>query len=189
MTYVAAQQGTVIVAATGNEGLDLSQGTLVELPAMSRGVLAVTASTNPACAENLVQGGTCHAGAVTMPYYANHGVSGEIAAPGGSYPEMVDGSVSGFVTGACSSGLTNTTEGLPANGGSFGCFGFGHQPYVQAMGTSASAALVAGAAAILRATHPGWSVAQIIAALRASASTTEGMSVPQLNLAAALSTP
>jgi len=186
VTYAAAEAGTVIVAATGNDGLDLSQGTLAELPAMSRGVLAVTASTNAACAENLAQGATCKAGAVTMPYYANHGVSGEIAAPGGSYPEMTTGYVSGFVTGACSSGLTNTVDGMPANGASFGCFGYGHQQYVQAMGTSASAALVAGAAAIVRAAHPGWSAAKIVTTLQQSATASSVMRVPELNLQAAI---
>jgi subtilisin family serine protease len=190
VTYAAAQAGTVIVAAMGNDGLNLSPGgpnaQYVELPAMARSVLPVTASTNPACAENLAAGAVCAAGAVTRPYYANYGAAGEIAAGGGSYPEGAGTGVSGFVEGACSSGLVNTTDGLPANGQSFGCFGTGHAPYIQAMGTSASAPLVAGAAAILRAEHPGWSAAAIVAALQTSAGTASAKADPELNLSVAL---
>ena len=88
--------------------------------------------------------------------------------------------------GACTNGLTNTTDGLPANGQSFGCFNLGHVQYVQAMGTSASAPLVAGAAAILRAAHPTWTAAQIIATLQASATHLSTITIPVLNLPAAL---
>ena len=187
VTYAASQAGVTLVAAVGNDGLDLSSGSLIELPAQSRGVLPVVASTNPACAENLVAGAVCAAGPVTRPYYSNHGSTlNALAAPGGSYPEGPTTGVSGFVMGACSSGLTNTTDGLPANGQSFGCFNLGHTAYVQAMGTSAAAPFVAGAAAILHAAHPNWTPAQIIAALRASATQLPGISEPVLNLAAAL---
>jgi subtilisin family serine protease len=91
--------------------------------------------------------------------------------------------------GACSSGLTNTADGLPANGQSLGCFNLGHTQYVQAMGTSASAALAAGAAAILRAARPDLTAAQIAGALRSSAASTGNMNEPELNLAAALALP
>ena len=202
-TYAASQTGVVIVAALGNDGLNLSptgpNAKYIELPAQSRGVLPVTASTNPACAENLTTGAACAPGPVTRPYYSNYGVAGALAAPGGSYPEGTDTGVSGFIRGACSGGLTNTSDGLPlsaiksttqpASGSpaqSFGCFNLGHAASVQAMGTSASAPLAAGAAAILRAAHPGWTAAQIVAALVGSATITSSMAEPQLNLAAAL---
>lgn len=189
-TYAATQAGTVVVAALGNDGLDLSTGSLVELPAQSRGVLAITASTNPDCAENLAAGATCSAGPVTRPYYSNYDASlNAIAAPGGSYPQASATSTTGWIIGACSSGLTNTTDGLPQNGQSFGCFNLGHTAYVQAMGTSASAALAAGAAAILRAARPDLTSAQIVDALRSSAAPTPNMKEPQLNLAAALALP
>ena len=190
VTYAATQAGSVIIAALGNDGLDLSSGTLVELPAEARGVLAITASTNPDCAENLAAGATCSAGPVTRPYYSNYDASlNAIAAPGGSYPEGPTTGTTGWVIGACSSGLTNTTDGLPQNGQSLGCFNLGHTQYVQAMGTSASAALAAGAAAILRAARPDLTAAQIVDALRSSATSTTGMREPQLNLAAALALP
>jgi subtilisin family serine protease len=57
------------------------------------------------------------------------------------------------------------------------------------MGTSASAALAAGAAAILRAARPDLTAAQIVDALRSSATRTASMKEPQLNLAAALALP
>ncbi len=189
-TYAATQAGSVVIAALGNDGLDLSAvstSTLVELPAQARGVLAITASTNPDCAENLATGVTCSAGPITRPYYSNYDATlNPIAAPGGSYPQASATSTTGWIMGACSSGLTNTADGLPQNGQSFGCFNLGHTQYVQAMGTSASAALAAGAAAILRAARPGLTAAQIVDALRSSATPTTSMKEPQLNLAAAL---
>ncbi len=186
-TYAAAQAGTVIVAALGNDGLDLSAGTLIELPAQARSVLPVAASTNPACAENLAPSAGCVAGPVTQATYSNFGVGGAIAAPGGSYPQgsTTDG-VTGYVRGACSNGLPNTTDGLPATGGSLGCFGLGHTQYVQAIGTSAAAPLVAGAAAILIAAHPNWTAAQTVSALRMSAAAQPGLAEPVLSLPAAL---
>jgi len=185
--YAAEQSGAVIVAAVGNDGLNLGGTRYIELPAQSRGVLPVVADTNPACAENLAVNATCAAGALTRAYYSNYGATGAIAAPGGSYPEGPDTGISGFVRGACSSGMTNTADGLPATtGSSLGCFGLGHVAYVQAMGTSAAAPLVAGAVAILRAERPNLTPAQIIALLQSTASASGKMAEPQLNLPAAL---
>jgi subtilisin family serine protease len=189
-TYAAQQAGVTVVAALGNDGLDLSTGTLVELPAQSRGVLPVVASTNPDCAEDLTPNALCATGPVTRASYSDFGVAGAIAAPGGSYPQgSTTSGVSGFVRGACSNGLANTVDGLPAAGASFGCFGFGHTQYVQAIGTSAAAPLVAGAAAILIAAHPNWSAAQVTAALRSSATPLTTLAEPVVNLAGALALP
>jgi subtilisin family serine protease len=189
VTYAANQAGTVVIASAGNDGVNLNNPRYIELPAQSRGVLAVVASTNPACAENLTDGATCAPGPVTLPYYSNFGAPlNAIAAPGGSYPDGSDTGVSGWIRGACSNGLSNTTDGPPSDSThSFGCFNLGHAQYVQAMGTSASAPLVAGAAALLRAAHPAWSADQIIAALRSTAAATSTLpDAPLLNTAAAL---
>jgi subtilisin family serine protease len=170
VTYAASQAGAVLIASAGNDGLDLTNPRYIEVPAQSRDVLAVTASTNPACAENLTANATCAPGPVTLPYYANYGAPlNAIAAPGGSLPAGPDSGVSGWVRGACSAGIPNTADGPPSDSAhSFGCFSLGHTQYLQAMGTSASAPLVAGAAALLIAAHPSWTPDQVIAALRAA---------------------
>ena len=170
VTYAANQAGAVVIASAGNDGLDLSNPRYVELPAQARGVLAVVASTNPACAENLAPGAQCAPGPITLPYYSNYGAPLDaIAAPGGSYPDGTDTGVSGWIRGACSNGLPNTLDGPPDSTHSFGCFNLGHASYLQAMGTSASAALASGAAALVRAAHPTWTPDQVVAELRATA--------------------
>ncbi len=190
ITYAATQAGIVIVASSGNDGLNLSDPRYIELPAQSRGVLAIVASTNPACTQNTSAGATCAPGPVSLAYYSNYGAPlNALAAPGGSYPEEGDLAVSGWIRGACSSGKPSTLDGPPSDSGhSFGCFNFGHTPYVQAIGTSASAPLAAGAVALLRAAHPDWTPDTIIATLRASAVSSPSLPVPQINAATALAT-
>jgi len=189
-TYAATQAGAVVIASAGNDGVELSNPRYIELPAQSRGVLAVVASTNPACAEDLNPGAICASGPVTLPYYSNFGAAlHAIAAPGGSYPAgssaATDTALSGWIRGACSSGVANTADGLPSDSAhSFGCFNLGHAAYVQAMGTSASAALVSGAAALVRAAHPNWSADEVTAALRSAATPTVSLpDAPLLNIA------
>ena len=185
ITYAADQANIVLVASAGNDGLDLSNPRYVELPAQSRSVLAVVASTNPECAQNTTPGATCAPGPVTLAYYNNFGAPlNALAAPGGSYPVGDDTGVSGWIRGACSSGKPNTVDGLPTDvNHSYGCFNLGHTQYVQAMGTSASAPLAAGVAALLRATRPTWTADQIASALRKSASPIPGLPVPQITAA------
>jgi subtilisin family serine protease len=190
ITYAAAQAGTVLVAAAGNDGYNLSNPRYIEIPAQSRGVLAVVASTNPDCMEDTNSGASCTPGPPSLAYYSNYGAPlNALAAPGGSYPSGGDMAVSGWVRGACSSGLPNTQDGLPNDQAhSFGCFNLGHTAYVQAIGTSAAAPLVAGAAALLRAAHPEWDSATVVTALRtAAAPATTRLPIPQINLPSALS--
>jgi lantibiotic leader peptide-processing serine protease len=179
VTYAAAQAGAVIIASAGNDGFDLSNPRYVELPAQARDVLAVVATTNSSCAENLT-GAECFSGPVALAYYSNFGAPlNALAAPGGSYPDGGDMAVSGWIRGACSTGLPTTAVGPPTLGGqSYGCFNLGHAQYVQAMGTSASAPLAAGAAALVRAAHPAWSAAEVIAAMRASAAYAAAIPTP-----------
>lgn len=191
VTYAATQAGIVLVAAAGNEGYDLSNPRFIELPAQARGVLAVVASTNPACAEDISAGATCTPGPPTLAYYSNYGGPlNALSAPGGSYPSGPETAVSGWIRGACSSGKPATTDGPPSvPTQSYGCFNLGHTAYVQAMGTSAAAPLAAGVAALLRSAHPDWSPATIISALRVSAVTAPTLPVGQISAAAALTVP
>lgn len=192
ITFAANQAGAVLVAAAGNDGYNLSNPRYIEIPAQSRGVLAIAASTNPDCTENTVTGATCTPGSPSLAYYSNYGSALDaLAAPGGSYPVGDDLSVSGWIRGACSSGIPNTIDGLPTDSNhSFGCFDLGHTAYVQAIGTSASAPLVAGAVALLRSAHPDWSPTRVIEALRSTAlPPTQALPIPQINLPAAMNLP
>ena len=114
-----------------------------------------------------------------------------LAAPGGSYPAGPDADPtqpSGWIWGACSKGIAGTISGAPSTPGqSFGCFALGHASYVQAMGTSASAPLAAGAAALLLSANPTWNVTQLAAALRGSAKQVPGMTAPLVGVAGILS--
>lgn len=188
VTYAAATANVVLVASAGNDAIDLSNPRYIALPAQARDVLAITASTNPACAENLTAGSTCSAGPITLPYYSNYGAPlNAVSAPGGSYPEGGDAAVTGWVRGACSSGLPNTIDGVPSDAShSFGCFNLGHTAYVQAIGTSASAPLAAGVAALVRAAHPAWSATTVVDVLRASATAFSTLPFPLVSASAAL---
>jgi subtilisin family serine protease len=186
VTHAAANAGVILIAAAGNDGFNLSNQRYIELPAQSRDVLAVVASTNPACAENLIANAACTPGPITLPYYSNYGTPlNALAAPGGSYPAGPANDPtqpSGWIYGACSTGL-------PSNPQSYGCFGLGHAAYVQAMGTSASAPLAAGAAALILAANPTWTAEAVVSAMRSAALPIATLPAPQISVTALLSPP
>ena len=191
-THTAASAGVILIATAGNDGLDLDGSRYLELPAQAQDVVTIVASTNPACAENLATSATCAAGPVTAPYYSNRGTSlHALAAPGGSYPASADPAQStGWIWGACSSGKPSTLDGVPADPAhSLGCFNIGHSAYVAAIGTSASAPLAAGAAALLRAAHPSWTADQVIAALHQASSVLSTLPAPLIDVASLLDPP
>ena len=188
VTHAAANAGAVLIAAAGNDAFDLANPRYIQIPAQSRDVLAVVASTNPDCSENLIPGAACVTGTPSLAYYSNRGVPlNAVAAPGGSYPAGSYEGASGWVRGACSSGKPGTADGPPSDANhSQGCFNLGHADYVQAIGTSASAPLVAGVAALVRSAHPEWSGATVLAAIRASAVPTTTMPYGVVDATAAL---
>ena len=84
-------------------------------------------------------------------------------------------------------GKPATLLGPPADANhSEACFGLGQVAYVQAMGTSASAPLTAGVAALIRAAHPSWSATDVVAALRGSATSLPNFIAPQVSAVQAL---
>ncbi len=176
--------GTVIVASAGNAGLDLDNlGSFVHLPSDAEGVISVTATTNPACVEDLTPPLVCAAGPDGLAFYSNFGSSLHgLAAPGGSLPAGGAPGPTGFVRGGCSGGLAGTVTppsagypavGPPPAGTSWGCFSFTglsqHAWYVQAVGTSASSPHVAGVAALIKAANPSLTPAQIRTILQQTA--------------------
>ncbi len=187
--YVATNGGALVIAAAGNDGESLDNNRYVEMPAQAEDVLPVVASTNPKCAQDQQAGAPCVAGPVALAYYSNYGVTLQaVAAPGGSDPGGAgNGSgVTGYVRGACSTGIAGTTDGLPAKAGhSFGCFNLGHTAYVEAIGTSASAPLVAGVAALLKGAAPQLTPQQIANLIRTTTTATSTPSGVTLNMVSA----
>lgn len=175
VTNFATSNGVVLVGSAGNSALDLDAlFSFIHLPSASPNVITVMATTNPALlAPTPPRRQPCAEGEDCLAFYSNFGSSQHgLSAPGGDLPAGDAPGPTGFVRGACSPGIPETTTGLPPDG-SFGCFSFdaatNHRWYVQAIGTSAAAPHVAGAAALLKAADPGLSPAQIRTILQQTA--------------------
>ncbi len=151
-TNFAFNHGSLLVAAAGNNGINLDNiQSFVEMPGSLPNVIAVTASTNPACVESLPPAPqTCASGPDGLAFYSNFGSSLHgLAAPGGSLPAAGAIGNTGFVRGGCSPGKQGPTQSVYS-----GCFTLGHVYYVRAIGTSASTPLVSGAAALVYSVKP-----------------------------------
>jgi subtilisin family serine protease len=183
-------QGAVVLAAAGNAALDLNKiGPVVELPADASNIIAVVATTNPT-----VPPPGCPVGTDCLASYSDFGSSLHgLAAPGGDIPaggcafSGTPCNPTGFIRGACSSGVPGTTTPLPAGypasgpppaGTSWGCFQLtatvagelvNHIWYVQAAGTSASTPIAAGVAALVKAANPSLTPSQIRTTLQQTA--------------------
>jgi subtilisin family serine protease len=183
VTNLAAARGALLVAAAGNTARDMDRDrSLVQLPASSPNVITVVATTNPdplLTPPPAPAGPACGAGEDCLASYSNYGTSLHgLAAPGGDEPAgacTVDGvcEPTGFIVVACTPGLPGTLQpvaagypavGPPPPGRSWGCSrnAFGeHAWYKGTTGTSAATALVAGAAALVKAANPALGPAEI----------------------------
>ncbi len=162
-TNFAYNHGSILFAAAGNNGLNLDKiGSFVEIPGQLPHVIAVVATTNPACAENLTPGATCAPGPEGLAFYSNFGTSiNALAAPGGSLPAGSAIGKTGFVRGACGPGKASNNFSK--------CFTLGNVYYVRAIGTSAATPLAAGAAALVLSVLPGLSPSMLQTILQQSA--------------------
>src|SRR5216683_3676753 len=187
----ATSHGTIVFAAAGNSALNLDRiRSFIELPGQASGVIPVIATTNPALFPPTPPARQpCANGADCLAFYSDFGTNlGGLSAPGGDLPSggcAFSGNPcnpTGFVRGACSSGLPGTVPpnpatfpaaGPPRAGTSFGCFSFAgltqHAWYVQATGTSAATPLAAGVAALVKSANPRLSPAQIRTILQQTA--------------------
>jgi len=191
VTNFVTSHGSLVLAAAGNSAVDLNRiGAVVALPVDSPDVIAVMATTNPALFPPTPPARQpCSAGADCLASYSDFGSSLHgLAAPGGDLASggcAFSGSPclpTGFIRGACSSGVPGTVNPTPAGypatgpppaGTSWGCFSFvgaaQHAWYVQATGTSAATPIAAGAGALVKSANPSLSPAQIRTILQQTA--------------------
>lgn len=180
----AVAAGALVVASGGENGAggtDVdNSGPVVHLPSDAPNALTVVATTNPALLPSTPPPRQpCAAGEDCLAFYSNFGSRlRALAAPGGDFPpgtcapSGVPCDPTGAIRAACTPGVPGLPLGLPP-AGSFGCFDLApsnqHAWYVQTFGTSASAALVAGAAALTKAANPQLTPAQIRTILQQTA--------------------
>jgi lantibiotic leader peptide-processing serine protease len=168
----AQQNGVVLVAAEGNEGIDLNHPILDEISPDFPAGAAVTRPVNNSCvvlptelpgvvvvsatgAENL------------LAWYSTYGMITDVTAPGGSrFQTPTLDSSRGRVLAPYSSTASDLALEASINrlvvdpSGNF---------YAWLNGTSMAAPHAAGVAALIRAAHPGMSQGAVVAKLRSSA--------------------
>ncbi|WP_135822443.1 S8 family peptidase [Halostella litorea] len=160
MTH-ANRQGTLIVAAAGNDGADLQHdGSVISLPNEGAQGFSV-AATGPigfGWGEDGLESPT-HSPA----YYTNYGTNAiDVAAPGGDVDRDATGSDQPWFNDlVLSTTFSDDADGLTPS-------------YGWKAGTSMAAPQVAGAAALVKSVNPDYSANQVDAALRRTASVPDG---------------
>ena len=169
----AQQRGVVIVAAAGNEAVDLGHPTVDDIspdwPPGSAVVREVRNNCRVAPAELPGVVNVSATGVNTLASYSNAGSPVDVTAPGGDAPQT-PATVFGrgrILAGWSSTDSTGTWEALiPANRAVVS----GGGRYVWISGTSMASPHVAGVAALIRQAHPNIPQGAVASLIRSSAS-------------------
>jgi lantibiotic leader peptide-processing serine protease len=166
----AQQRGVVIVASAGNEFADLSHPTTDDISPDWPPDTAVERRVRNDCrvAPAELQGvATVSAvGPSTLASYSNTGATVDVTAPGGDAAQTPGTTFGRVLSGWSSTDMSGQWEALSAANRAVLD---GTNRYVWVSGTSMSSPHTAGVAALIRQRHPDWSQAEVVAALRRTA--------------------
>jgi subtilisin family serine protease len=143
----AEKQGTIVITAAGNDGLNLDEGVLVSTPC-EQATVCVSA-TGPLLQQNFDQ----------PAFYTNYGLTAiEVAAPGGNAHPTDDTQyqTEDLIIGACSRRATDQTLVVCRTNTDGGVYF-----YAYAAGTSMASPHVAAEAALIKSYNPMLSVGGI----------------------------